>query len=157
QQNRGVLERWRVDRGDRSLRELQHRHLQGYISKLATPHVQRNALRAIRHFLKFCLSKNLIDSDPSAGVQKRKLPKGGGFRAWEESHVAAYIEKHPLGSTAYLALQTLLCTALRRSDAVEIGPRHVSKTKEHPLGILADYLPKKGRRTGGNRVNVPIH
>jgi integrase len=36
-------------------------------------------------------------------------------------------------------------------------PRHVRKTAEHPLGVIADYQPKKGRRTGGNVVNVPIH
>lgn len=157
QQNRGCLERWRVDRGDRSLRELQHRHLQGYIGKLSTPHVQRNALRSIRHFLKFALEHQLVDNDASAGVQKRKLPKSGGFRPWEESHVAAYMAKHPAGTTAHLAMQIMLCTSLRRSDAVQIGPRHVQKTEKHPLGILADYLPQKGRRTGGNRVNVPIH
>jgi integrase len=34
---------------------------------------------------------------------------------------------------------------------VQIGPRHVQN------GILTDYLPQKGRRTGGNRVNVPLH
>lgn len=157
QQNRGCLERWRIDRGDRPLRELQHRHLQGYINKLATPHVQRNALRAIRHFLKFALKERMVDGDASAGVQKNKLPKGGGFRPWEESHVTAYMAKHPVGTTAHLALQIMLCTALRRSDAVQIGPRHVQKTDKYPLGVLADYLPQKGRRTGGNRVNVPVH
>jgi integrase len=157
QQNRGCLERWRADRGDRPLRELQHRHLQGYINKLATPHVQRNALRAIRHFLKFALRHHLIDNDASAGVQKDKLPRTGGFRMWSESDVETYKARHPIGTKACLALQIMLCTSLRRADAAQVGPRHVRKTDEHPLGVLADYQPQKGRRTGGNFVTVPIH
>jgi integrase len=147
----------RIDRGDRPLRELQHRHLQGYINKLATPHVQRNALRAIRHFLKFALRYHLVENDASAGVQKNKLPKTGGFRMWTEAEVSQYVAKHPLGTKAYLALQVMLCTSLRRSDAAQLGPRHVRKTVEHPLGVIEDYQPQKGRRTGGNRVTVPIH
>jgi integrase len=157
QQNRGCLERWRTDRGDRPLRELQHRHLQGYINKLATPHVRRNALRAIRHFLKFALRYHLVENDASAGVQKNKLPKTGGFRVWTEAEFKTYVAKHPIGTKAYLALQIMACTSFRRSDAVQIGPRHVRKTAAHPLGVIEDYQPQKGRRTGGNLVTVPIH
>jgi integrase len=51
----------------------------------------------------------------------------------------------------------MLCTSLRRSDAIQIGPRHVRKTAQHPLGVLEDYQPKKGRRTGGRLVTVPFH
>jgi integrase len=112
---------------------------------------------AIRHFLKFALRYHLVENDASAGVQKNKLPKTGGFRMWTEAEVSQYVAKHPLGTKAYLALQVMLCTSLRSSDAAQIGPRHVRKTAEHPLGVIEDYQPQKGRRTGGNRVTVPIH
>src|SRR5262249_4780808 len=62
-----------------------------------------------------------------------------------------------IGTKAYLALQIMACTSFRRSDAVQIGPRHVRKTAAHPLGLIEDYQPQKGRRTGGNLVTVPIH
>jgi hypothetical protein len=48
---RALLERFRKERGDRPLRELQHKHVQAIISKLSSPAVQRNMLRALRHFL----------------------------------------------------------------------------------------------------------
>jgi integrase len=156
-QNRGCLERWRVGRGERPLRELQHKHVQGYIGKLSTPSVQRNALRAIRPFMKFCLKQGLVSFNPSLGVEKAKMPKTGGFRAWTEDNVAQYTAKHPIGTKPYLALMIMLCLAVRRSDAVEIGPRHLRKTAEHPHGVLWEYRPKKGRRTGGNAVTVPLH
>ena len=37
----------------------------------------------------------------------------------------------------------MLCLSLRRSDVVEVGPRHVKKTAEHPDGVLDDYQPVK--------------
>jgi site-specific recombinase XerD len=156
-QNRRMLERWRVGRGERPLRELEHKHVQGYIGKLPSAAVQRNALRSIRPFMKFCIKENLIATDPSLGVLKQKMPKTGGFRPWTEENVVSFTTKHPIGTTPYLALQIMLCTSLRRSDAVEIGPRHVRKSAQHPLGMLEDYQPVKGRRTGGRLVNVPIH
>ena len=68
-----------------------------------------------------------------------------------------YVVKHPIGTKAHLAYQIMVCTSLRRSDAVQVGPRHVHKTAAHPLGVIEDYQPQKGRRTGGNRVTVPVH
>jgi integrase len=154
---RALLERFRKERGDRPLRELQHRHVQAIISKLTSPAVQRNMLRALRHFLKFALSEGLIDNDPSAGVRRGKMPNTGGFRPWTEENVTTYVARHPIGTQAYLAMQLMLCLSVRKSDAVQIGPRHIHKTREHPLGVLDNYQPQKGRRTGGNYVTVPLH
>ena len=157
QQNKGLLERWRDGRGDRPLRELAHEHVQGFINKQATPTIQRNFLRAIRKFLGFCVKENLIKRDVSAGVKKGRIINTGGFRPWTEAEVDQYVARHPIGTRAYLALQIMLCLSLRRSDVVEVGPRHVKKTAEHPNGVLDDYQPVKARRTGGRHVTVPLH
>jgi hypothetical protein len=141
QQNRGYLEKWRATRGDKKLRGWKHEHVQGFIGKLTTPHMQRNNLRALRHFAKWAKRERLLDVNPTVDIEKAKIVKTGGFRPWEENHVAAYVAKHPVGTTAHLALMIMLCTALRRSDAVQIGPRHVQKTEKYPLGVLTDYLP----------------
>jgi integrase len=157
--NRAYLEKWRGgdDRGKRPLHQMQHKHVQAYVNKQAGFYAQRNVLRAIRCFTKFCLRTFLIDNDPAAAVVKAKKVGTGGFRAWTEAEVDKYIAKHSLGTKAHLALQIMLCTSLRRSDAIQIGPRHCPKTKEHPHGILADYAPQKTRRTGGKLVSVPLH
>jgi integrase len=157
QQNRGYLEKWRATRGDKKLRGWKHEHVQGFISKLTTPHTQRNNLRALRHFTRWAKRERLLDVNPTVDIERSKIIKTGGFRVWTEAEFKTYVAKHPIGTKAYLALQIMACTSFRRSDAVQIGPRHVRKTAAHPLGVIEDYQPQKGRRTGGNLVTVPIH
>ncbi len=76
---RSLLERFRTEHGDKRLRKLERRHMQAYISSLQSPAVQRNILRALRHFLKFCKAAGLIDHDPSEGVTRQKMKNTGGF------------------------------------------------------------------------------
>jgi integrase len=160
---RALLDRWRKElikgrcRGDRPLRDLQHKHLQAFISSLAKPSVQRNMLRAITGFLKFALGAGLTDNNAAAGVTRAKMIDTGGFKPWTEQDVDKYAARHSIGSSAYLALQIMLCLGVRLSDAIQIGPRHIRKTTEHPNGELTDYQPQKGRRTGGRHITVPLH
>ena len=95
QQNRGYLEKWRATRGDKKLRGWQHEHVQGFISKLATPHQQRNNLRALRHFARWAKRERLIDHNPTTDVEKARIVRTGGFRAWTEAEFNTYVAKHP--------------------------------------------------------------
>jgi intergrase/recombinase len=122
---RSLVERFRTEHGDKRLRKLERRHMQAYISSLQSPAVQRNMLRALRHFLKFCLAARLIDHDPSEGVTRAKMVKTAGFYAWTEVDVAKFEARHPIGSKARLALALYLNLGVRKSDVVRIGPRHI--------------------------------
>ena len=115
QQNRGYLEKWRATRGDKKLRGWKHEHVQGFITKLATPHQQRNNLRTLRHFARWAKRERLIEINPTVDVEKSKIVKTGGFRVWTEAESETYVAKHPLGSKAYLASQIMACTSFRRS------------------------------------------
>ena len=154
---RNLLERWRKDHGKLPLRPLQQKHIQAFVSKQASPAVQRNMLNAIRHFTKFSICAGLIDSDPAANVTRARMKKTGGYYPWTEEDVIKYQVRHQIGTQPYLAMQMMLCLSVRKSDAVQIGPRHILKTREYPLGQLNNYQPQKGRRTGGNHVTVPLH
>jgi integrase len=147
---RSLLERWRKDHGKLPLRPLQQRHIQGFISKLESPSVQRNMLRAVRHFTKFAVGAGLIDLDPAIGVTRAKMTKTGGFYTWTEDDVTKFEARHPVGSTARLALALYLNLGVRKSDVVRIGPRHIRD------GILHSFLPQKGSRTGGHRISVRL-
>jgi integrase len=147
---RGLLERWREDHGKLPLRPLQSKHIQAYISKLESPSVQRNMLRAIRHFTKFALGAALIDADPAVSVTRAKMKKTGGFYTWTEEDVLKFEARHPVGSKARLALALYLNLGVRKSDVVRIGPRYVRN------GMLHNFLPKKGERTAGNRITVKV-
>jgi integrase len=117
---------------------------------LESPSVQRNLLRAIRHFTKFAVGDGLIDVDPAIGVTRAKMPKSGGFYTWTEEDVAKFEARHPVGSTARLALALYLNLGVRKSDVVRIGPRHIRD------GILHGFLPQKTSRTGGHCISIRL-
>ena len=68
---------------------LQSKHIQGFISKLDSPSVQRNMLRAIRHFTKYAAGAGLIDADPAVAVTRAKIrPRPAGSDTWTEEDAA---------------------------------------------------------------------
>jgi len=48
-----------------------------------------------------------------------------GYRSWTEEDIAAYRERHPLGTGARLALELLLWTGQRRGDCYVFGPKDI--------------------------------
>ena len=49
----------------------------------------------------------------------------GGYYTWTIADVEKYIERHPLGTKAHLALALLLFTGAREQDMVTFGKQHV--------------------------------
>lgn len=120
-----IMSRWRDQYGDRQLRQLQPRHIIGWIDERAeTPAAARNFLKALRHMLRYCLSISLIETDPTAGI-KAPILRGDGIPTWSDEEIEQYRRRHPLGTTARLALELLIGTALRRSDVVLLGRQHL--------------------------------
>lgn len=60
-----------------------------------------------------------------------------------------FIERHPIGSKAYLALCLLLFAGGRRSDAVLFGRQHLQ-------GSGLRYTQHEGRNTKPMTVEVPV-
>ncbi len=146
---RPILERFRVDHGDKMLGHLEPKHIQAIVRKLK-PNAQRNFVMAVRALMVFAVKAELIDSDPTAGVVRDKATKGKGHYTWTEENVRAYRERHPLGTQARLALEIMLNTGVRKSDAMRIGPRDIRD------GWLTEFEPQKTSRTTGMKVNIPI-
>jgi integrase len=147
---RSLIERFRGEHGDKRIRMLERRHLQAYISSLGSAAVQRNMLRALRHFLKYAVTAGMIAEDPSVGVSRIKMKSTGGFTPWNEEHVAKFEAVHPVGSQARLALALYLNLGVRKSDVVRIGPRSIRN------GELTDFQPQKTSTTGGKAITVPL-
>jgi integrase len=147
---RSLLERWRKDRGEFPLKLLQPGNMQSFISKLESPSVQRNMLRAIRHFTKFAKGAALIATDPAVHITRAKMIKTDGHYTWTEEDAAKFEARHPVGSMARLALALYLNLGVRKSDVVLIGPRNIRD------GILHNFLPQKTKRTGGQRISITL-
>jgi len=127
QNRRAILENFRRDHGDKRIALMHAQALQAIMNH-KTPASQRNFKRAMRGFLDFCMSHNLIKVDPLAGTKLSKM-KTHGFHTWTEDEIAQYQAYHAPGSKARLALELLLQTGHARADVVRMGPQHVRAGK----------------------------
>ncbi|WP_439400476.1 tyrosine-type recombinase/integrase (plasmid) [Bradyrhizobium sp. PMVTL-01] len=128
---------------------LQLKHIQAIIAPF-TPVVQGNWMSALRGLMKFAVKTQLIASDPTAGVVKDKAEPSDGHVGWPEDDVAKFRKTHPLGTRQRLALELMLNLAVRRSDAIRIGPADIKG------GWLMDFMSQKTSRTTGMKISVPL-
>lgn len=79
----------------------------------------------------FAYAKKLkwIASNPVEEAAKVGVERIAGYYTWTEADIARYQEQHPLGTKARLALEIVLWTGQRRSDARLFGPRHIARGK----------------------------
>jgi len=121
---RAILERFREDHGDKRIRKLEAEHVQRLLARLK-PWAQRNWLKTLRGLAAFCLTDELIDTDPTATVKLGKAKDTGGFEPWPLAAIEQYRARHPLGTRPRLALELLYGTMAARVDMVRLGLQHV--------------------------------
>jgi integrase len=122
---RGILERFRVEHGDKRIALLQRSHVDRMVAaKAATPVAARNFLSALRVLMDYCIVQEWRTDNPAQSVKPPQV-KSDGYYTWTETDIAAFETAHPIGSKARLALALLLYTAQRRSDIVRLGRQHV--------------------------------
>jgi integrase/recombinase XerD len=92
--------------------------------------------------------------NPLAGYKKPPRANPAGHYSWEESEVEQYRKHHPLGTTARLALEIMLNTALRCSDACRVGPGTDTLTRDGDIKLVQQKLERFGERA---EVVIPIH
>jgi integrase len=121
---RQIIERFRNEHGDKSVADLERKHIKSIIGARAnTPEGANNFLKVLRLLLGYAVSIDMIQVNPSLGVKRYKA-KGEGYH-WTEGEIKQFEAHHPIGSRARLALALLLYTAQRRSDVVRMGWQHV--------------------------------
>lgn len=125
---RAILERFREKCGGEQAREMPRSALQRILNNLS-PAASRNWKKALRGFIDYCLSIELIAVDPLIGVTLAKMKKTGGFHTWSQDEIAQYEARHSHGSKPRLALALLLQTGHARSDVVRMGRQHVRAGK----------------------------
>ena len=123
--NRGIIERFRVEHGDKPVSRLGRAHIKDVIgAKANTPEAANNLLKVLKVLLNYAVSIEMIASNPAIGV-KRYRKHGEGYHTWSEAEIAQFQAKHPIDTRPGLALALLLYTAQRRSDVVRMGWQHV--------------------------------
>jgi integrase len=141
---RRILERLRVEHGEKRLRYLEAEHVARLLGKLR-PWVQRNFMKTLRGLMAFSLAEGLIDTDPTAGVKLARVKDTGGFMTWPVTSIEQYRAHHQLGTRARLALELLYNTMGARADVIRLGRQHVQS------GMISFR-----RQKTGNPVDIPI-
>jgi len=99
--------------------------LAGRENRKETPAQARNFLDAMRCLFKWAVNSELIQIDPTYGVENPKRPKTQGFPQWSDEEVEQYRSYWPLGTRQRVWLEVLIGCGARRGDAVRIGKQHV--------------------------------
>jgi integrase len=143
---RGIIERFRLEHGERTITGLERKHVKGLIAQRSdTPAAANNLLRMLRILMKFAIDEDLRSDDPTIGI--KPLPnKTDGFHSWSEDEIAAFERTHAPGTRARLAFALLLYTGQRRSDVVKMG-------RQHLRGERIVVRQQKTRRY----LEIPIH
>jgi integrase len=143
---RQILERFRVEHGDKSIATLARVHIERMINaKAATPGAALNFLVALRMLMRHAVAVGLRADNPTAGVRCPTF-RSAGFYSWTEGDIVAFEARHPIGTQARLALVLLLYTAQRRADVIRMGRQHVR-----------DGLVHVRQRKTGTVLAIPVH
>src|SRR5439155_14553911 len=99
---RNVLERFRVEHGDKPIAQLEHRHLEAMVAaKTAdTPGAALLFLVSVRALMRHAITAGLRADGPSVGVRRPKPKTRGGWYAWTEDDISKFEERHPVGTKA---------------------------------------------------------
>lgn len=113
----------RMRRGDLPYAEMRAKHVRGVRDeKIGFPEAANSRVKALRQVFTWALNEEHVALDPTAGVEL--LPgNADGFHTWTVAEVRQYEARWPVGTKQRLALDVLLYTGTRRSDAVRLGPK----------------------------------
>lgn len=126
---RGVIERWRKKYGSAKVRDLEARHVADMMAEMLPHRTAANMLRKrLGALMKFAIRQGIIDRNPVLATKPYKVDSTG-FHTWSEEEIARYEARHPIGSTARLALDLMLWTGQRGGDARVLGPQHIKSNR----------------------------
>jgi len=122
---RRILDAFAKEHGHAPIAGLQTKHINVLIDAKAETPAAANILRKrLSSVFEYAKSVDMIQVNP-AKEAKRIKTKSKGYRTWTETDIAAYREKWGEGTPERIAMEVLLHTGLRRSDAVRLGWQHL--------------------------------
>ena len=143
----GILENVCKTGGDLNFRTITKKDIIiGRVRREAKPFAAQAYVISMKLLFDFAIDSGWIEANPTAGAAAPKH-KTEGYHAWTEEEVVRYQNYHPLGTPARLALDIMLYTGLRISDAIRLGPQHIKdgmisvKTKKTGADIYLPALP----------------
>lgn len=125
---RSILERACEEkgRGEHSYSLLLPRHVRKWRDEMMDrPEAANGMVKAMRQLYRYAVTYDLHDTNPADLVEYLDSKNPEGFHSWTLTEIEAFEAKHPVGTTARLALALGLYTGQRRADLVQLGRQHV--------------------------------
>ncbi|WP_285295228.1 tyrosine-type recombinase/integrase [Aureimonas altamirensis] len=145
----GTLDRFAAKYGPGKLSGLQPVDINRILETMADrPGAAAHLRKRLHQLFEHSVSIGLMAENPVKKARKVKY-RSKGFRTWSEADIAAFREAWPVGTAQRLAMEVLLFTGLRRSDAVRLSWHHLSED-----GVITITTQKSGHAT---EVAFPVH
>jgi len=114
------------------------------------PEAANGRVKALRQVFKYAIAAEIPGADRNSARDVPYIKTGSqGFYTWTIEEVRQYIDRHPIGTKAYLALALLLFTGQRRSDVVAFGRQHTKN------GWLT-FTQRKNRNRKPVTLSIPV-
>jgi integrase len=135
-----LIESFRAEFGDDLVEDFGFEHIEAILldrskkkragkrtvgGKVAAQNLRKQLRRLFAHAKRL----HWINANPVEDADKIRGPKSSGYHTWTEDEIRQYQARHPLGTRARLALEIMLWTWARRSDARLFGPEHLKDGK----------------------------
>lgn len=120
---RGIIERFRKKNGWKDVRRVTTAAIDAKLSAMSeTPAAANNLRKTLKRLHRHAIKLGWRTDNPADATDAYK--DGKGWHCWTEGEIAAFRATWPLGTRERLAMELLLDTALRESDAVLVGRQH---------------------------------
>lgn len=122
---RGIIERFRVQHGDKRVATIERKHIKAIIGAMSDrPAAANNLLDRIKALMGLAVDIGMRKDDPTIRLRGFSN-KSDGFHTWTEAEIEQFERRHEIGTKPRLALALMLYTGQRRSDAVRMGRQHI--------------------------------
>lgn len=116
--------------------------------KADKPGAANNRKKYLSAMFGWAVKARLLPANPARDAE-RAAYASSGFHTWTVPEVLQFMERHPIGTKAHLALGLLLFTGARRGDVVTFG-------RQHALTGALRYVPRKTSYKRRTMVEKPI-
>jgi integrase len=113
-----------------------------------TPEASNDLRKAVATLFKWAVKRDLATDNPVIGTDKIRTYSEGHL-AWGQKQIEQFIEAHPHGTKAYLALMLFLEAGQRRADVAGWGWQHVKD------GFLV-FVQQKNQKKLHKQMRIPI-
>jgi len=147
------LERFCKKHGGKGYKNIKTPHFRAIRDKMTDrPEAWNNLRKALRQVFKYAVEYNHLETSPMNDVPKLAPINKDGWHTWTKEEIKQFLNTHPIGSKARLALALLLFTGQRRGDIIHLGRQHIKdgwvQIRQQKTGKALDIpVSKELRRT----------